>query len=158
MPEAIRSYNGVPFSSPNALFGLSKLSVWWLRLGINIEKITPGKPQQNGRYERMHLTLKNEATKPAADNFLQQQEKFDDFIDEYNNFRPHQALNMKCPSELYRPASEKYSGLVNVDYPFHDKIVMVTQCGRICYKGKKINLSVVLAGQPIGLKELQDNI
>jgi len=71
LPDAIRSDNGVPFCSANALFGLSKLSVWWLRLGIAIERIKPGNPQQNGRHERMHLTLKKEATKPPAFNFLQ---------------------------------------------------------------------------------------
>jgi transposase InsO family protein len=80
LPAAIRTDNGVPFSNPHTLFGLSKLSVWWLRLGISIERIKPGKPQQNGRHERMHLTLKKETTKPAAYNFLQQQERFDGFI------------------------------------------------------------------------------
>src|ERR1700753_845720 len=87
LPRAIRSDNGVPFASPNALFGLSRLSVWWLRLGIELERIKPGCPQQNGRHERMHLTLKQEATKPAGSNFLQQQAKFDDFIASYNNER-----------------------------------------------------------------------
>ena len=81
LPLAIRTDNGVPFASASAFFGLSKLSVWWLRLGIDIERIKPGNPQQNGRHERMHLTLKKEATKPAAQNFLQQQGKFDTFIE-----------------------------------------------------------------------------
>ncbi len=80
LPRAIRSDNGVPFASPNGLYNLSKLSVWWLRLGIEIERIKPGNPQQNGRHERMHLTLKQEATRPAGGNFLQQQAKFDAFI------------------------------------------------------------------------------
>ena len=74
LPNAIRTDNGVPFASGNALFGLSKLSVWWLRLGINLQRIKPGHPEQNGRHERMHLTLKKEATKPASFNFLQQQD------------------------------------------------------------------------------------
>jgi putative transposase len=91
LPKAIRTDNGVPFASPNALYGLSRLSVWWLRLGIEIERIKPGNPQQNGRHERMHLTLKLETTRPAAENFLKQQAKFDDFIDCYNTERPHQA-------------------------------------------------------------------
>lgn len=103
LPWAIRSDNGVPFASPNGLFNLSKLSVWWLRLGISIERIKPGHPQQNGRHERMHLTLKKEATRPAGANILQQQAKFDDFIEEFNNQRPHEALAMKCPVELLRP-------------------------------------------------------
>ncbi len=84
LPAAIRTDNGAPFSSPHALFGLSRLSVWWLRLGITIERIKPGHPQQNGRHERMHLTLKKEATKPPSFNFLQQQARFDDFIEVYN--------------------------------------------------------------------------
>ena len=100
LPQAIRSDNGVPFASPNGLFNLSKLSVWWLRLGIGIERIKPGHPQQNGRHERMHLTLKKEDTRPAGANLLQQQAKFDAFLEEFNNQRPHEALDMKCP----RPA------------------------------------------------------
>jgi putative transposase len=100
LPQAIRTDNGIPFACGNALYGLSKLSVWWLRLGIHIERIKPGHPEQNGRHERMHLTLKNEATRPAADNFLQQQARFDDFTDYYNRQRPHQALEMKVPADL----------------------------------------------------------
>ncbi len=88
MRRAIRSDNGVPFASPNGLFNLSKLSVWWLRPGISIERIKPGHLQQNGRHERMRLTLKKEATRPAGANILQQQGKFDDFIEEFNNQRP----------------------------------------------------------------------
>lgn len=158
LPDAIRTDNGVPFSNPHALFGLSKLSVWWLRLGIQIERIMPGMPQQNGRHERMHLTLKKEATKPAADNFLQQQERFDNFIDEFNNERPHQALQMKCPAEIYKPSTKIYKGLSEISYPFHDKTIMVTHCGRLCFNRKKINLSTVLAGQKVGIKEVQDKI
>ena len=117
LPTAIRTDNGVPFASPHALFGLSKLAVWWLRLGIHIERIKPGHPEQNGRHERMHLTLKKEATKPAAQNFLQQQAKFDDFIDCYNHERPHQALDMKYPAELYRPSPRPYRGLERAALP-----------------------------------------
>ena len=92
LPLAIRSDNGVPFASPNALFNLSKLSVWWLRLGIAIERIKPGRPQQNGQHERMHLTLKKEATRPPGQNSLQQQARFDAFMHEFNTERPHEAL------------------------------------------------------------------
>jgi putative transposase len=158
LPDAIRTDNGVPFSSPHALFGLSKLSVWWLRLGIQIERITPGMPQQNGRHERMHLTLKKEATKPAADNFLQQQERFDHFINEFNHERPHQALEMKSPADVYTRSTRPYKGLSELSYPFHDKTIMVTNCGRLCFNRKKINLSVVLAGQYVGIKEVEDKI
>ncbi|MER9058486.1 integrase core domain-containing protein, partial [Mesorhizobium sp. M0910] len=100
LPLAIRSDNGVPFASPNGLYNLSKLSVWWLRLGIAIERIKPGNPQQNGRHERMHRTLKQETTRPPGMNALQQQARFDAFISEFNEERPHEALAMKLPTEL----------------------------------------------------------
>ena len=158
LPEAIRTDNGVPFASPNALFGLSKLSVWWLRLGIAIERSKPGNPQQNGRHERMHLTLKLETTRPAAQGFLQQQVKFDDFIGCYNNERPHQALAMRCPAEHYSPSPRSYGGLPDLDYPFHDKAVTVTTCGRICFNRHKINLSQVFAGQTVGIKQVDEHI
>jgi putative transposase len=158
LPLAIRTDNGLPFASANALFGLSRLSVWWLRLGIGIERIQPGHPQQNGRHERMHLTLKQEATKPAAHNLLQQQAKFDAFMDCYNDERPHQALAMKYPAELYRPSARPYSGLPELEYPFHDRTVTVTRCGRICMGKRKINLSTVFAGQKVGVREISDKI
>jgi len=158
LPHAIRTDNGVPFASPNALFNLSRLSVWWLRLGIAIERIKPGNPQQNGRHERMHLTLKLETTKPAGANFLQQQARFDDFVDEFNTERPHQALGMACPAERYSASPHPYRGLPELDYPFHDKAVTVTTCGRICNKRKKINLSQVFAGQTVGIKQVDDHI
>ena len=110
LPQAIRSDNGVPFASPNALFNLSKLAVWWLRLGIAIERIKPGHPQQNGRHERMHLTLKKEATRPPGMNSLQQQARFDDFVHEFNAERPHEAIAMKCPAEVYTPSRPTLSG------------------------------------------------
>src|SRR6201987_1967986 len=147
LPVNIRSDNGVPFASAHALFNLSKLAVWWLRLGIGIERIKPGHPQQNGRHERMHLTWKKEATKPAAANFLQQQARFDKFIDVFNNERPHEALDMQYPAEIYRPSPRIYQGLPDIDYPFHDRTIVVTHCGRICLGKKKINFSTVFAGQ-----------
>jgi len=158
LPQAIRSDNGVPFASPNGLFNLSRLSVWWLRLGISIERIKPGHPQQNGRHERMHLTLKKEATRPAGANLLQQQAKFDAFLEEFNNERPHEALAMKCPAEVYTASTKPYRGIAEPHYPFHDKTVVVTNCGRLCLYRKKINLSVCLAGQAVGIKEVDDGI
>ncbi len=158
LPEAIRTDNGLPFVSPNGLYNLSKLSVWWLRLGINIERIKPGHPQQNGRHERMHLTLKKETTRPPQLNSLQQQVRFDEFINEFNIERPHEALNMKCPNEVYSPSGRIYTGLPEVEYSFHDKDILVTACGRICMHRKKINISTVMAGQRLGLKEVDDGI
>jgi len=158
LPAAIRSDNGVPFASPNGLYNLSKLSVWWLRLGIAIERIKPGHPQQNGRHERMHLTLKQEATRPAGMNSLQQQAKFDAFLDEFNTERPHEALAMACPVERYTPSQRPYDGLPDLEYPFHDKDILVTACGRTCIHRKKINISTVLAGQRLGIKEVDEGI
>jgi len=158
LPLAIRTDNGVPFASRSAFFGLSKLSVWWLRLGIGLERIKPGNPQQNGRHERMHLTLKKEATRPAARNFLQQQAKFDDFMQEYNFERPHQALGMKYPAELYSSSVRPYQGLTDPEYPFHDRTITVTHCGRICIGKRKISLSPVFAGQKLGIREIEDKI
>ena len=106
----------------------------------------------------MHLTLKKETTKPAGLKFLQQQARFDDFINEFNSERPHQALAMDCPAEHYTPSTRPYAGLPDLDYPFHDKAVTVTTCGRICYNRKKINLSLVFAGQTVGIKQVEDHI
>jgi transposase InsO family protein len=158
LPAAIRSDNGVPFASPNALFNLSKLSVWWLRLGIAIERIKPGHPQQNGRHERMHLTLKKEATRPPGMNSLQQQDRFDAFVSEFNVERPHEALDMKCPAELYLASPRRYDGLPDLAYPLHDRDVLITACGRLCLHRKRINISTVLAGQRLGIKEVDDGI
>ncbi len=158
LPAAIRSDNGVPFASPNGLFNLSKLSVWWLRLGIQVERIKPGHPQENGRHERLHLTLKKEATRPPGMNSLQQQARFDAFVDEFNTERPHQALDMKPPDEVYKPSTRPYTGVPELAYPFHDRDILVTNCGRICLHRKKINVSTVLAGQRLGIKEVDDAI
>ena len=158
LPAAIRSDNGAPFASPNGLYGLSRLSVWWLRLGIAVERIKPGRPQQNGRYERLHLTLKKEAIHPACANILQQQARFETFVDEFNTERPHEALDMKTPAEVYTPSNRPYRGLAELDYPFHDRDVMVTACGRICLHRKKINISTVLAGQRLGIREVDEGI
>lgn len=158
LPDAIRTDNGLPFASPNGLFNLSKLSVWWLRLGIAIERIKPGQPTQNGRHERMHLTLKKETTRPPGMNSLQQQARFDEFISEFNTERPHEALAMACPASAYHPSTRAYLGLPEIDYPFHDRDLIVTACGRICMHRKKINISTVMAGQRLGLKEVDDGI
>jgi len=158
LPRAIRSDNGVPFASPNGLFQLSRLSVWWLRLGIQIERIQPGHPEQNGQHERMHLELKKATAAPAGRNFLEQQERFETFNLEYNHERPHQALGMKFPAERYRPSARPYQGIGRLDYPLHEQVITVTACGRICYKGLKVSLSNVLAGQDVGIRQVEDRI
>jgi putative transposase len=158
LPAAIRTDNGVPFASAHALYGLSKLAVWWLRLGIRLERIAPGHPEQNGRHERLHLTLKTEATHPAATNGLQQQARFDAFVRRYNEERPHQALEMKTPATLYTPSSRVYQGLEELEYPLHDWTAVITTCGRICYQRRKINVSQVFAGQKVGVKQVDEHI
>ncbi len=102
--------------------------------------------------------MKKEATKPAAANFLQQQARFDHFLEVFNQQRPHEALAMKCPAGVYQASTRPYQGLPDLDYPFHDKVVVVTNCGRICLGRKKINFSAVFAGQAVGIKEVQDDI
>jgi len=158
LPQGIRTDNGVPFASAQAIYGLSKLSVWWLRLGIQIERIQPGHPQQNGRHERMHLTLKQEATKPASGNVLQQQARFDAFVERFNQERPHQALGMKVPADLYARSPRVYRGLEDLSSPFHDQTILVTHCGRICFKSRQVNLSHVFAGQNVGVTQVGERI
>src|ERR1700730_11182619 len=113
---------------------------------------------KNGRHERMHLTLKKEATRPPGLNTLQQQERFDAFLREFNAERPHEALGMKCPAEVYMASARAYTGLPDLSYPFHDRDIVVTACGRLCLHRKKINISTVLAVQKLGIKEVDEGI
>jgi hypothetical protein len=106
----------------------------------------------------MHLTLKREATRPAGMNALQQQARFDAFRNEFNSERPHEALAMRCPAELYSASSRIYRGLPEIAYPLHDREVLVTACGRICMHRKRVNISGVLAGQKLGIKEVDEGI
>ncbi len=106
----------------------------------------------------MHLTLTREATKPAAANVLQQQARFDAFVAQYNRERPHQGLNMKVPADLSARSARVYRGLEELTYPFHDGTFTVTQCGRICFKGRKVNLSHVFAGQNVGVTQAGERI
>lgn len=157
LPLAIRSDNGGPFAS-RGLYGLSELSVWWLRLGIRLERIAPGCPQQNGRLERLHLTLKQETTRPAAENALQQQARFDAFREEFNTERPHEALGMKTPAEVYTASPRRYAGLPELEYPLHDRDIVVTASGVICLCGRPVFISSVLAGQRLGLREVEPDV
>jgi hypothetical protein len=105
----------------------------------------------------MHLTLKQATTRPPGMNSLQQQARFDAFVEEFNTERPHEALDMRCPAEVYTPSSRRYTGLPELD-PCHDRDILVTACGRICMHRKKINISTVLAGQRLGIKQVDDGI
>jgi transposase InsO family protein len=157
LPGAIRSDKGGPFAS-RGLYGLSRLSVWWLRLGIALERIIPGKPQQNGRHERMHLTLKQETTRPAAGNGLQQQARFDAFVAEFNRERPHEALAMKTPAEIYLPSPRPFAGLPELAYPFHDLDILVARNGTIGLHRRRVVISTVFAGQRLGLREVDTDV
>jgi hypothetical protein len=158
LPIAIRSDNGTPFASGNALWNMTKLSVWWIRLGIKLERIAPGNPQQNGRHERMHRTLKQDTANPSKDNLLQQQERFEKFRYQYNTERPHQALGMKRPEDVYTRSVREYKGAQDITYPGSDKTLLVSSCGKICFRKLKISLSKAFANQPIGLKEVDSGI
>lgn len=161
LPGAIRSDNGTPFAS-QGIAGLSRLSVWWLRLGIRLERIEPASPQQNGRHERMHRTLKAETTRPAGANMLQQQERFDRFQDIYNKIRPHEALGQRPPAELYQPAAKRLPvRIADPEYPLHDLVLKVHPAGHVYMPGSgrkmgNVFLSESLAGQRVGLRELDD--
>ena len=157
LPAAIRTDNGGPFASPG-LYGLSRLSVWWLRLGIALERIAPGKPQQNGRHERMHPTLKQETARPAAANSLSQQARFDAFVETFNTERPHEALAMKTPAALYTPSPRRFAGLPELAYPFHDLDAIVARNGTIGLFARRVGISTVFAGQRLGLREVDTDV
>ena len=129
--------------------------MWWLRLGIPIERIKPGHPEQNGRHERMHLTLKKEATKPVAETSSSSSLDSIAFLDCFNRERPAPALNMKFPAELYLPSPRPYHGLGELEYPFHDRTIAVTRCGRICFGRRKINLSTSSPARTPAIKQVE---
>jgi transposase InsO family protein len=157
LPEVIRSDNGVPFAS-QGLGGLTRLSVWWKRLGIKHQRTKPAHPQENGCHERMHRTLKAETTRPARHNSLQQQERMDEFREEFNEERPHEALGMKRPTEVYRPSERRMPAqLAEVRYPLYDDVLEVGRGGHIRVpRGRSVFLAYSLAGQPVGVREQDD--
>jgi transposase InsO family protein len=158
LPQVIRTDNGTPFSSAHALAGLTRLSALWLRLGIKHERIEPGHPEQNGQHERMHRTLKAETTRPARNNLMQQQERFDEFREEFNERRPHEALDMKRPTEVYQPSTRPLpKTLPDLEYRLHDDTLVVGRGGHIRLpRGRQVFLSVALAGLSVGLREEAD--
>ncbi len=157
LPAAMRSDNGAPFAS-TGLAGLTRFSVYLLRVGIEPERIRPGHPEENGRHERMHRTLKAETTRPAAGNLLQQQERFDEWMLELNNERPHEALDMKRPAEVFKPSKRRLpSKLPELLYPTHDDVVRVTRTGQIQIAGVgTIHVTPALAGEDVGIREQDD--
>jgi len=158
LPERIRTDNGVPFATVS-LARLSSLSAWRIRLGIVPELIKPGKPQQNGRHERMHRTLKAETTRPPAANRRAQQRKFNGFQEEYNQLRPHEAINLETPASVYQPSVRAYpEKLPRLEYPAHFETRYVSHNGGIRWNSDWVNVSLCCAGEYVGLEEIDNGI
>jgi transposase InsO family protein len=158
LPNRIRTDNGAPFAS-NALARLSRLSVWFIKLGIYPELIEPGKPQQNGVHERMHRTLKQEATIPPASNLPAQQRKFDDFREEFNKVRPHEAIDMKRPAEIYRSSRRTVPTRIEpYEYPGNYLVRRVSRSGTIRVFNKQFFVSNTLHENYVGLEEVADGV
>lgn len=157
IPAVIRSDNGAPFAS-TGLGGLTRFSVYLLRLGIELERIRPSHPEENGRHERMHRTLKAETTRPARANLLQQQERFDAWVHTFNHERPHEALEMKRPSDVHvRSTRSLPAALPELEYPTHDDVVRVTRSGQIYVpRIGTVALTTALEGQDVGIREEDD--
>lgn len=158
LPKAIRTDNGTPFAS-KAIGGLSRLSIWWIKLGIEADRIQPGCPQQNGRHERMHRTLKGETTLPPAQSFPKQQKRFDEFQSEYNEIRPHDSLGGKVPASRYARSNRKMPDrCTDPVYPGHFEVRKVGHGGSVKLNGHKLFVSKVLYGECVGFEEVDDGI
>jgi len=158
LPQRIRTDNGVPFAT-NTLARLSKLSAWWVRLGILPELIEPGRPDQNGRHARMHRTLKAETTRPAAGSLAAQQRRFNSFREEFNHERPHEALDQQTPASCYTPsAREMPEKLPPLEYPDRFEVRYVSANGGIRWNRRWVNVSTVCVGEYVGLEEIDDGI
>lgn len=153
LPRRLRSDNGPPFGSVG-IGGLSRLTVYLMRLGIRQEFITPGAPQENGIHERMHRTLKQEAVLPPGSSWSQQQRRFDAFSSEYNRERPHEALSMKTPSEIYRPSARPLPRILpTISYPTAWTVRRVRSSGEIQWQGRLVFVGEALRGENVGLQE-----
>ncbi len=158
LPEAIRTDNGVPFAT-TGIHGLSKLNVWWIQLGIQHERIEPGRPQQNARHERMHRTLKKKTTRPPAANLAAQQRVFDEFRHEFNHVRPHESLADETPATVWHPSPRPYPrSIVKPDYPGHFAVRLVSNAGTFRLKHRQMFISQALKQEHIGLEEVDDGI
>lgn len=159
LPLVIRSDNGVPFASPSAIGRLSKLSVWWIRLGIRPERIDLGKPQQNGTHERMHKTLKAETTRPPGTSLTDQQLRFDRFRREFNDERPHESLHQETPASCYTASPRVFpSCMPELAYPPHFEVKTVGEGGTIYFRSRRFQLTTALTNQEVGLEETEEDM
>lgn len=155
LPEVIRVDNGCPFAS-SAIGGLSRLSAWWVRLGIKPEFIAPGHPEQNGAHERMHRTLKAETTQPAAGTAKAQQERFEQWRQQFNEERPHEALGQEVPAARYQLSQRRYAReLRPLAYPADYLVRRVRSNGQIRWQGTKRYISEALIDELVGLRSLE---
>jgi hypothetical protein len=158
LPERIRSDNGGPFASPG-LGGLSQLNVWWMRLGIVPERIAPGHPEQNGSHEQFHSVLKAETARPPAANCGAQQQRFRRFVREYNEERPHEALDNQPPASRYEPSRRSLPARVPpIDYPGHLEVRLVSSNGCVSWKSAPLFVATALAGEYVAFEEVDDGI
>ena len=154
LPKYIRSDNGVPFASCLSILGLTRLSAWWMSLGIKLDRIDPGSPYQNGGHERMHKDMKKELQGKINGDLRLHQKIFDEWKHEFNFIRPHAALDMKCPADVYVASQRAYNGTAfELEYPAGYKARRVNDRGWLNYKGRRIFLSNALCGYFVGLKQ-----
>jgi len=158
LPRAIRTDNGSPFASI-AIGRLSRLSVWWIRMGVRPELIEPGHPEQNGAHERMHRELKKKVTRPPGRNMAEQQKRFDEFQWEYNEIRPHESLGQETPASLYRSSPRPYPKVLpQVEYPGHFEVRRVSRNGGVRWRKKWLNVSHALLEEYVGFEEIEDGV
>jgi transposase InsO family protein len=153
LPEVIRSDNGSPFASSSAPLGLSRLSAWWLALGIDLDRIAPGRPDQNGGHERMHRDIALEVEGPSADGIQAQQAALDTWRETFNHERPHEAIAMRVPADLYRPSDRRFhADEMALEYPMGYLRRRVSPRGTVCVWGTRVNVSTALTGWDVGLQ------
>ena len=158
MPSAIRTDNGTP-SATQALCGLSRLSVWWIKLGVDHQRIDPGQPQQNGTHERMHRTLRAECARPPEHDMAAQQQRSNGWRAELNDDRPHDALAGRVPADLYAPSPRPMPDVLPApDYPGHFEVRYVSRDGAIRLRKRQVFVSQALGGETVGLEEVADGV
>ena len=158
LPDRVRSDNGIPFAGVGVA-GLSRLAIWWIRLGIVPERIAPGRPDQNGSHEQFHAVLKAETARPPAATLRAQQRRFDRFRRDYNQERPHEALQQQPPASVYTPSRRPLpERLPPVEYPGHLEVRRVSSAGCVTWRGAPVFISETLSGEWVGLEEVDDGV